>query len=1703
MPRQSSGGRSSRRRSRARIARATVLTAAAPFVVLAMGVPPAQAAYACTVSGTSPDQSLSLTLQAAADETYTITRSAGGVLQVNGDGCTGDPLVADLGAVNVQGQAGRNQTLVVSQAGGALENSLGTDVAFTVDMGDGTDTVRIVTTDAADTIRLGAPGAVQTVDFGNDAGSANMPSASNVEQYDVVAGGGNDDIGAAGGGDVGAVGAVDVPVSVAGGDGNDTVTGGSAADTLSGAVGDDTVTGGSGNDLLVGDDGLDSLSGGDGDDILRGGGGDDTISGGAHSQGDTLDFSGAEAGVTVNLLTARAEGSAAATGTDGFAGIEIVSGSPENDVFVGNAGDNVFDGGGGSDTVDYSLATSPVTATLPTPGVSATASGAGVGTDTLRNMANLIGSPFADTITGSAAPNTINGGAGDDTVIGGDEAPAALVSGGRLILPGTPGNYASSPDSAALTGGGGLELRAKLAMADWTPPSRQFIVSKTRDFISSTTGSYGLAVEPWGGLTFVWFEDTFGGGSISVNSNVLPSAQFTAGSTHWVRVRYTENLAASQRDIAFSFCTENPAAPVPAETCDDASEFTGAGNVGGFLFGSGLRDGSDELRIGDLAGTEMLTGDVHRLQVLSTGATTLFDADFGVVPDHASSFTESSTNGASVTVHSLRGDVLSGDAGDDAVVGGLGYDVVDGGAGNDTVRGDRLDNSTSGLNYGEDTVAGGAGLDLVEGGPRDDVLKGNDDDDTITGGDGDDTMNGGGGDDRLIGGAGDDAMDGAVGAADLADYSTDVGPVVVDLAAGTATGAGSDTLANLENATGSPAGDTLTGDDGNNRLTGLGGDDALAGLDGDDALTGGAGADRVDYSSAPSGVTVDLSTTGAPQNTESAGLDTITTVESVTGSPYADTLTGNGLPNTISGAAGNDTVAGGAGDDSLQGGADRDTASFSGSSGPVSMSLLTGTASGEGSDLLSDIEDLVGSAFDDTVAVRDGTVNDVSCGPGTDSAEADVDDSIASDCESVDLPEPPDTVPPTAVNVTSSKPDGAYVAGAVIPVQVVFSEPVFVTGTPRMTLETGAADAVVSYVSGSGSDSLTFTYTVVAGDNATDLDYVAGSLELNGGTIRDAADLDADLALPAPGAPGSLGANKALVIDTTAPESSIVAGPAGATNDATPTFSFSADEAGSTFECRLDSSAFAGCSSPFTAGPLADGAHTFQVRATDPAGNVATPASRAFTVDTDAPDTSITAGPSGTVGDSTPTFTFASEAGSTFECRVDGDAFTPCTSPFTTTVLADGAHTFDVRGIDPSGNVDPAPASRAFTVDTSAPITWITSGPSGSTNDATPTFDFGSDDPGSSFECRIDAGAFSPCSSPFTSGTLADGAHTFRVRAIDASDNVDTTPATWEFTVDTDAPETSITSGPTGTTSDPTATFEFGADEDGSTFECRIDAASFAPCSSPFTTVALADGAHTFAVRAVDPAGNTDPGPAVAEFVVDVSNLPPTLGVSPLRCSAGGGAAWALAVDDADGGPGAMVVDATSSNQDLVRDRDLVVRGTGFDRTLRITPITGESGSAVVTVTASDGSAEVVREIRVQVGTDGPDDLRLGGLGMALGGPGEDVLLGSTRRDVLCGGDGADLLESGDALDVLNGGRGKDRLQSGAGADRLQGGPATDLVRGGTGGDFVKGGVGHDLLFGGQGDDRLRGGLGADRFDGGPGVDLLLDFTAAQGDTKR
>jgi Ca2+-binding RTX toxin-like protein len=351
-----------------------------------------------------------------------------------------------------------------------------------------------------------------------------------------------------------------------------------------------------------------------------------------------------------------------------------------------------------------------------------------------------------------------------------------------------------------------------------------------------------------------------------------------------------------------------------------------------------------------------------------------------------------------------------------------------------------------------------------------------------------------------------------------------------------------------------------------------------------------------------------------------------------------------------------------------------------------------------------------------------------------------------------------------------------------------------------------------------------------------------------------------------------------------APDTVIDSGPEGLTGQNAPKFTYHSTQAGSTFTCSIDAGAYVSCpTAGYTTPKLADGAHAFSVKATNAAGVAdPTPASRSFTVDTTAPQTTIESGPEGLDSSSTPTFGYSSDdPGAGFECRVDAAAFERCgyESQRIEPPLADGAHTFAVRAVDRVGNTDQSPATRAFSVDATAPQVEILTGPEGPTANAKPKFTFKASGQ-TNLQCALELTdgegiepAWAPCSgSTFhePAAALADGSYLFQVLVADAAGNEARDARA--FRVDRQSPDTTIISGPSGTTDNPKPSFGFVSSEPGSSFACRFDSEAFGACSGPGAThvpkAALADGAHNFEVRATDSAGNVDSSPAKRSFTV-------------------------------------------------------------------------------------------------------------------------------------------------------------------------------------------------------------------------------------------
>ncbi|MBC8514893.1 hypothetical protein H8D30_03420 [bacterium] len=350
------------------------------------------------------------------------------------------------------------------------------------------------------------------------------------------------------------------------------------------------------------------------------------------------------------------------------------------------------------------------------------------------------------------------------------------------------------------------------------------------------------------------------------------------------------------------------------------------------------------------------------------------------------------------------------------------------------------------------------------------------------------------------------------------------------------------------------------------------------------------------------------------------------------------------------------------------------------------------------------------------------------------------------------------------------------------------------------------------------------------------------------------------------------------LVDLSAPETQIDSGPAqdSFTSSTEATFTFSSpDTPTATFLCDLDGLGFSSCTSPITYIELAEEAHHFEVKAFDGVSEDPTPATRDWTVDITPPDTTIDSGPADPTSSQNATFAFSSnETGGSFECDLDTGGWAACTSPHTYTGLTEGPHHFEVRSSDLAGNVDATPAPWDWTIDL-PPETTIDSGPADPDANTSATFSFSSSDPGSTFDCALEGGAWASCTSPHTYTGLTEGAHHFEVRAHDGLSN-DPTPAVWDWTIDTTPPDTTIDSGPNDPTTATDATFTFSSNDPAATFSCDLDTGGWASCTSPQTYTRLSVGTHHFEVRATDLAGNIDPTPAVWDWTIEPGIEPET-----------------------------------------------------------------------------------------------------------------------------------------------------------------------------------------------------------------------------------
>lgn len=265
-------------------------------------------------------------------------------------------------------------------------------------------------------------------------------------------------------------------------------------------------------------------------------------------------------------------------------------------------------------------------------------------------------------------------------------------------------------------------------------------------------------------------------------------------------------------------------------------------------------------------------------------------------------------------------------------------------------------------------------------------------------------------------------------------------------------------------------------------------------------------------------------------------------------------------------------------------------------------------------------------------------------------------------------------------------------------------------------------------------------------------------------------------------------------------------------------------------------------------------------------------------------------------GSSDAAFGFSYPSDATFWCQLDSAGFSHCDGQAATSGsetysnLGDGSHTFQVTAVHEDDEPSDA-ASWTWEIDRKPPpAPTIDLKPSNPSNDRSPAFRFSDSEQSATFECRLDSGDFSDCSSPriytIPAGD-AEGVHTFRVRAVDkAGNHGGVTRYTWRIDLKP-PPAPSIGSGPANPTAATGATFAFADSESPVAFGCQVDGGGFSSCASPVTYSGLGAVPHVFSVRATDRAGNTGVTTSYAWTVIALRDTTAPGEVTGLRRSIG------------------------------------------------------------------------------------------------------------------------------------------------------------------------------------------------------------------------
>ena len=760
-----------------------------------------------------------------------------------------------------------------------------------------------------------------------------------------------------------------VTVNLATGTGKGGDAEGDTLQNMEGIIGsrlDDTLIGGNGNDMLAGGEGNDTLIGGNGHDTLFGGMGNDTLvfsnSGGDLLDGgdgiDTVDYSGAPSsdqlggsGVVVDLSQGGGVGGVYYSVQDTLQNIENVTGSQFSDLITGNAADNVLEGGGrgdvldgkeGNDTASYSRSGSGVNVSLTIDKGFTTGRGfsGDAADDKLSNIENLTGSQFNDKLTGDVGSNILTGLGGDDALYGADGDDILNGGAGTDFLEGGVGND-------VLIGGAGadiLEGGVGYDTVSYETAESGVSVNLTTGFrAGDAAGDTFQNIEQFTGSRFVDHLTGDAGNNIFEGG---AGADYLDGEAGNDTLSYVASSSGVVVDLATGQGNQGDA---------QGDTFSSMENVIGSRFNDflGGDDGDNVLEGG--AGSDYLIGSLGNDTVIYAASSG------GVTVDLAAGFGRGGE---------AEGDVLdgieniTGSQFADTFTANGSANHFEGGSGSDTVSYSAAESGVT-LDLGTGKGSGGAAGDTLQSIER---ITGSQFNDTVIGSQGNDSLESGEGNDLFIGSGGDDYFDGGAGI-DTVDYSAAPASDIMDISYTGAIGVAGmeinleteraiggehetdiDTLHSVENVIGTKFFDIMLGNASNNVLEGGGGGDILDG--------GTGGNDTASYVHSASGVNVSL-VTGTGQGGDAQG-DRLQRIENLTGSQFNDTLIGDGGFNTLEGGAGADVLDGGAGFN--------DTASYATSSSGVTVSLVAGTGHGgdaEG-DTLKDIENLIGSQFDDT-----------------------------------------------------------------------------------------------------------------------------------------------------------------------------------------------------------------------------------------------------------------------------------------------------------------------------------------------------------------------------------------------------------------------------------------------------------------------------------------------------------------------------------------------------------------------------------------------------------------------------------------------------------------------------------------------------------------------------------------------------------------